>query len=242
MTWVDMAPPQRAPKRLPAAAVTIRVSKPGRYGHRAFVTVRPEMMDRHVSWWQPGQAVRVQFGHDRDTGKVRITSPGGWKLTAAQGRLSKFGKPNAVALVLVGLAGLPEDGRSAVPLAWEIDGDALIIDLPFVPKPAKIDGPTAVQHTDALRKIAVVTPRPPAAKPQAAPAPPQLAAASLSAPPMPVRPPLALPYQEILEWAIAHNCGTVSHGFDLAVVNPRRVKMNLRPVMIRKLPVRGAVT
>ncbi len=237
MSWVALAP--RA-KTSASPVVTISVSKAGGpLVQRAYVTVRPTLLPGGLDWWRNRAAVQVDMGVAENAGRVRIARDGPYKIMGAVGRDVKGGKVAAPTLQIA-LDGLPAAGLARTKVLWELVGDALIVTLPWsaakgmsTSKPAASASPPRVDAPvtpDAPPPIAAVQPSPVQA-PVAVPKP------ALSQPPVrqePARPPLEMSYREIEQWAILHNCGTATHGFDLARVNQKRIARDERPFIIRK--------
>ena len=168
MSWVAMRPGRPVRQKVTGHAVTISVSKPGRFVQRAYLTVRRSLLpDGALAWWANNAPVTVELGQDEHAGRVRLVADGPFRTMGPTGRLAKAGKPGAPMLQIAQLPGMPGDGLGRMPVKWEIVGDALVVILPWsettgATKVAPIP-PRPSHHRAATKPASVASPLPPPA-------------------------------------------------------------------------------
>ena len=162
MSWSDLLPPPRAATKS-RDAVTLSVSKAGRFVQRAYVTVQPDLLCE-LDWWRNDAPVSVQIGDNEHSGHIRIVPEGRFKIMGPTGKNPS--KRNAPSLQISGLPGMPQAGLHRSAVAWEVVGRALHIILPWTDaKGAVKAGPRPKAAPQCS------TAEPAAAAPIAAPAP-----------------------------------------------------------------------
>ncbi len=210
MSWEALAPRGSRVAGRHQPAVTLSVSKAStRQGQKMLVNVYAERLEAGMlPWWKPGAAVEAQIGAGEHAGLVRIAPGGPFRLSAFKGRRRIDGTPRPCGLHVSQLAGMPADGLSRVPAWWEIVGNALVVTLPWsgVKGAVKLFPPAAARYAPPPPPVEVV----------------------------PARTAITDSYANIQAWAIEHQLGSPTHGFDLLQVNRRRVELGERPFIIRK--------
>ena len=168
MSWVALQPAGLIRPKGGREAVSLSVSKPGKAVQRVYLTVRTQLLpDDGLPWWTNSRNVAVEVGDGDHAGRIRIRDNGPFRTMAPTGRDAKTGNPAPPMLQIPSLPGMPAEGMTRRAVAWEIVGDALVVNLPWggttgatktepsLPSPARVipaKSPVIV-HQDAVSPV-----------------------------------------------------------------------------------------
>lgn len=131
MSWEPIRPRGRATHTRAGVPVTVRGSL-GRGGAQPMltVTVRPEMLEGGLSWWQAGKSVTVLRGSGEHAGMVDIRPGGSFLLTRSKTGTLAAGRERATILQVSGFPGIR--AHKAIAVEFDHTNDWLQITVPAV--------------------------------------------------------------------------------------------------------------